>query len=287
MLAQIEARVNAPPAICLFAELDPSRHRARGRVKRGPAPSDEPALNGSSEPLGRQYPKYYLLKGHLSEMLARLGPGQAMPPERALAERFATSRTTVRQALQELAIEGRLVRVHGRGTFASLPKVAQPLQLTSYTEDMRRQGLISSSRLLSVGYVRADQELARRLATRPGARTLRMERLRIASEEPMALETTHLDASRFPGLRRRLARSVSLYALLADEYGAHLAEAEETIETVPARPREAELLHTPVGYPLLRLSRHSWGLSGDPVEFALSLYRGDRYKFVAELHRPD
>jgi GntR family transcriptional regulator len=248
----------------------------------GPAP----ATAGAEEQLSRQYPKYYVVKGHLAEMLALLGPGQALPPERTLAESFATSRTTIRQALRELTIEGRLVRMQGRGTFAALPKVAQPLQLTSYTEDMRRQGLAASSRLLAVGHVNADEELARRLDVRPHARVVRIERLRMAREEPMAIETTHLDASRFPGLAKRLGGSGSLYALLASEYGVHLAAAEETIETVPAPPKEAELLDTTVGYPMLLLSRHSRDASGRPVEFALSFYRGDRYKFVAQLRPP-
>jgi GntR family transcriptional regulator len=248
----------------------------------GPAP----AATGADQQLSRQYPKYYVVKGHVAEMLARLAPGEPLPPERSLAERFSTSRTTIRQALRELTIEGRLVRMHRRGTFAALPKMAQPLLLTSYTEDMRRRGLAPRSRLLSAGYVSADEELTWRLEVRPRARVLRIERLRIAGEEPMAIETTHLDASRFPGLAKRLGDSVSLYALLASEYGVHLAQAEETIETVPAPPKEAELLETTVGYPMLLLSRHSRDASGRPVEFALSFYRGDRYKFVAQLQPP-
>lgn len=240
----------------------------------------------ADEPVGRQYPKYYVVKGHLAEMLAQLGPGEPLPPERALADTFSTSRTTIRQALQELTIEGRLVRMQGRGTFAALPKMAQPLQLTSYTEDMRRQGLPARSRLISVGYVKADDELAERLSMRARSRVLRVERLRIARDEPMAIETTHLEAARFPGLAKKLGDSMSLYALLAEEYGVHLAAAEETIETVPAAPREAEMLHTTIGYPMLLLSRHSRDELGRPVEFALSFYRGDRYKFVAQLRPP-
>ena len=259
----------------------------------------------------KRHPKYYLVKGQLAEMLAELAPGEALPAERALAESFSTSRTTVRQALGELTVEGRLVRLQGRGTFAALPKVAQPLQLTSYTEDMRRQGLTSRSRLLSVTHMRADEDLACRLDVRRGARVLRVERLRLArwpawvafsglasasearppaeamgNDEPMAIETTHLEESRFPGLSKLLGDSVSLYALMAERYGVVLARAEETIETVPAAPREAELLEVAVGCPMLLLSRHSRDASGRPVEWVLSFYRGDRYKLVAQLMPP-
>ena len=78
-------------------------------------------------------------------------PGTPVPPERTLATQFDTSRTTVRQALQELVVEGRLERIQGKGTFVAKPKVAQVLQLTSYTEDMRAQGLEPTSQLLDIG----------------------------------------------------------------------------------------------------------------------------------------
>src|SRR4051812_19774459 len=79
-------------------------------------------------------PKYYRVKQQLLTTIASLGPGSAVPPERELAVEFSTSRTTVRQALTELVVEGRLERIQGRGTFVAKPKVAQILQLTSYTQ---------------------------------------------------------------------------------------------------------------------------------------------------------
>jgi GntR family transcriptional regulator len=231
-------------------------------------------------------PKYYGLKRHLLEMTQTMPPGSPVPPERTLSVDFGTSRTTVRQALQELVVEGRLERIQGKGTFVAKPKVAQALRLTSYTEDMRAQGLEPTSKLLEIGYVVADETLAEKLAIKLRGRVLRIERLRLANGEPMAIETTHLSAQRFPGLRRQLARSNSLYAALSEKFGVTLREAEETIETVPAPPREAHLLGTDVGLPLLLLSRHSIGEDGEPVEFVRSMYRGDRYKFVAHLQRP-
>ena len=96
---------------------------------------------------------------------------------------------------------------------------------------------------------------------------LRIERLRLASGEPMAIETTHLSAKRFPALRRSLVKYTSLYTALAEVYDVRLAEAEETIETSLATPREAGLLGTDVGLPMLMLSRHSLDAEGEPVEW--------------------
>lgn len=253
----------------------------------------QPAGSAGGEPEGAprevrepREPKYWRLKRHLLELTRTLPPGTLVPPERTLSVEFGTSRTTVRQAIQELVVEGRLARVQGKGTFVARPKVAQTLQLTSYTEDMRAQGLAPTSHLIDVGQIGADDALAERLGIRPGNRVLRIERLRLADGEPMAVETTHLATSRFPGLRRQLLRHASLYAALAEAYAVQLAEAEETIETALATPREADLLGTEVGLPLLLLSRHSFDVDGRPVEWVRSLYRGDRYKFVARLRRP-
>ncbi|MFD7706357.1 GntR family transcriptional regulator [Streptomyces sp. NPDC059785] len=231
-------------------------------------------------------PKYYRIKKRLLEMTEDRPPGAPMPAERSLAVEFSTSRTTLRKAVQELVGEGRLDRIQGKGTFVARPKVYRTLHLTSHTEDMQAQGLMPTSRMLGVGYIPADEQLSRLLEVDTGRRVLRIERLRLASGEPMAIETTHLSAERFPALRRKLDKYTSLYTALAEEYGVHPAEADETIETSLANPWEAGLLGTDVGLPMLLLSRHSRDADGRPVEWVRSVYRGSRYKFLATLTRP-
>ena len=239
----------------------------------------------AAPPLAR-LPKYYGVKRQLLELTRTLDPGTALAPERELAARYGTSRTTIRQALAELAVEGRLLRIQGRGTFVAKPKVARVLELTSYTEDMRAQGLDPQSVILDTGYVAAAGELAGRLGIRAGGRVLHIRRLRLAGGEPMSIDSTYLAARRFPGLRRHLRRNPSLYGTLAAQYGTELAEAQETIETVLAGPQDASLLGVDVGFPLLLTSRHSFDADGSPVEWAQSWYRGDRYKLVTRLRRP-
>ncbi|HEV2377391.1 MAG TPA: GntR family transcriptional regulator [Streptosporangiaceae bacterium] len=230
-------------------------------------------------------PKYYQVKRQLLEMTRAMNPGTPVPPERELAQTYATSRTTVRQALAELVIEGRLIRMQGRGTFVAMPKVAQMLELASYTEGMRAQGLDPQTVLLDTEYIAADDELAALLAVRPGSRVLRIHRLRLADGQPMSVDASHLSARRFPGLHRSLERHPSMYEALATDYGVVIAEAQETIETGLADPRDARLLGVDVGMPLLLLARQAFDTEGSPVEWAQSRYRGDRYKLVTRLHR--
>lgn len=231
-------------------------------------------------------PKYYSVKRHLLETISTLPPGSAVPTERELAATLSTSRTTVRQALVDLVAEGRLVRRQGAGTFIAEPKVTWPLHLTSFTEAAAASGFAASTELIAVERVKAEGEVAERLGLRAGAPVVRIERLRLADERPMAVETSHLSAARFPRLTQHIRKWQSLYELLREVYGVSPVQAEELIATAPASPREAALLGTETGAPMLVLARHSRDAGGDPVEWVTSWYRGDRVTFVADLSAP-
>jgi GNAT superfamily N-acetyltransferase len=124
------------------------------------------------------------------------------------------------------------------------------------------------------------------LGLSPKAEVLRIERLRLADGDPIAIEVLYLNADRFDGITAALSDNGSLYQLLSSTYGVELASAEETIEAVIAEGRDAALLKCQSGMPLLMLSRRTLDTSGQPTEFVRSLYRGDRYRFQTGLRRP-
>ena len=228
-------------------------------------------------------PKYYAVKRHLLEFIGSLEPGSAVPTERELSAQLLTSRTTVRQALSELVVEGRLVRRQGSGTYVAEPKITWPLYLGSFTEQVRASGFVPSAMLLATARQAASIELAAQLALPPRAPVYRIERLRLADAWPIAVETSWLPAGRFPGLSRQIRQHGSLYALLAESYGTTLHTAEETIETAPATPREAGPLRVDVGSPMLVVSRQNFDSAGTPVELGRTWFRGDRITLVTHL----
>jgi GntR family transcriptional regulator len=237
----------------------------------------------SAEVQEKAEPKYYVVKRHLLGLLPDFSPGVPLPTERELASLLSTSRSTVRQALTELVTEGRLVRRHGSGTYVAEPKLAWPLQMSSFTQQAASSGLVVESSFIAAERIRATDELAQLLQVSPGAAVHRLERLRKVNGAPMALEQSHLSAARFPGLPRAVRKAGSLYKVLDELWDVTVVGAVETIETAPASPREAGLLETDVGAPMMMLSRHSFDASNQPVEWVRSWYRGDRYKFVATL----
>ena len=228
-------------------------------------------------------PKYYAVKRHLLEFIGSLQPGSPVPTERELATRFETSRTTARQALSELVVEGRLVRRQGSGTYVAEPKITWPLYLASFTEQVEASGFRPSSELLETQRVAATAVLAKQLAVPQRAPVYRIERLRLADNWPVAVESSWLPADRFPGLTRLIRTHGSLHAVLAEHYDTCLKTGEETIQTAPATPREAGPLGIDVGTPMLIVSRQNFDTKGTPVEFGRTWFRSDRVTLVTHL----
>lgn len=231
-------------------------------------------------------PKYYLVKRAILELIADLPPGSPVPTERELAERFDTSRTTVRQAISELVVNGRLERTQGRGTFVAQPKLMQVRPLTSFSQDLAAEGWRPGSRILEVATERATGEVCSHLQVEPGALVHRVERLRTQAEEPIALEIARLPGP-LPGLADELAVRGSLYRTLTDAYGIILDAVEDVVETTLADPMTADLLGVDTGLPLLLVHRTAWDPDGRPVEWTRSLFRGDRFRFVARQRLDD
>lgn len=226
-------------------------------------------------------PKPYLVRTGLDEILAALREGDAFPPERELAVRFGVSRETVRQAVHELLVEGRIER-RGRGTVVSRPKLVQPLSLQSYTEGAQRMGRTPGRLVVTWENITADTEVAVALGIRASSRVMHLERVLLADGARIGLESTYLPLHRFSDLRREFDPTTSLYAAIR-AMGVEFGSAIERIETVLPSPREAGLLETTTAMPMLLLNRRSLDVEGVPIEVVRALYRGDRVAFEATL----
>jgi len=223
------------------------------------------------------------IRERVMELIEALDVGQAIPSERRLCEQLGVSRLTLRAALDDLVREGHLTRRHGSGTYVSRPKIAQPLTLTSFSEDMRRRGMVPGSRTLELAVMPAGARLGRRLQLSPEDQVVRVKRLRLADGEPMALEVLHVPASLVPGLTQADLENRSFYELMEERYGINIASATQTIEPTVTSGEESEALGVPLHSPAFLFERTTLTVSGRPMEFVRSFYRGDRYQLVTEL----
>lgn len=229
-------------------------------------------------------PRYVQLRQRLETGIETgvLPPNSSLPPEREIAEITELSRVTVRKAIQELVREGLIEQRQGSGSFIREPmnRMEQSLShLTSFTEDMARRGMETTSRWLERGVFLATQTEMKSLDLPEGSEVARIYRLREAGGRPMALERASLPLDILPN---PLEVTTSLYQVL-NQRNQRPVRAIQKISAVNIEAAEAELLRVPEGAAGLSIERTSYLIGGRVAELTRSLYRGDAYDFVAEL----
>ena len=221
------------------------------------------------------------VREQLRELIDGRPAGEALPSERTLSERLGVSRPTVRAALDELAVDGLVVRRHGLGTFTSPRQIHQVLPTGG--EPVPPADGDWASEVLEFAVESAGAQLSQRLRVSPGDDVVRALRRRIVEGEPMALEEIRLPATIVPGIGASDFTRGSLYRRLRDGYGVTPASAEQTTEPTVTDSDESRLLGVPLYSPALQFERTTQDRDGRVIEFTRSVYRGDRYRITQHL----
>ncbi|MDR0123685.1 MULTISPECIES: GntR family transcriptional regulator [Bacillus] len=232
-------------------------------------------------------PMYHQIMENLKKQIedGTLAPDTLIPSEREYAERFGISRMTVRQALSNLVNEGYLYRQKGKGTFVSRKKFEQPLQgLTGFTEDMRQRGLKASSHLIDFKKTACPAHLLPVLQLSNNDAVYELKRIRLANDEPMAIETSYMPET-FAGDLTKEHLTGSLYEYMENHTGLAIAHAKQELEANVASEEEAHVLSISTGSPVLSIARTTYFQNDLPFEYVLSVYRGDRYKLIHTMER--
>jgi GntR family transcriptional regulator len=210
-------------------------------------------------------------------------PGDPVPTEVELCERFGISRGTVRRALQTLVDEGLVQRRQGKGSFVVRPRLRQQLtRLMSFTDAMLERGMVPSSRVLGLEVEPATAVKAQFLQIATGAPVIHLSRLRCADGNPVCLESSVMPEALCPGLAKHDLSSVSLIQVLARDYGIILTKTEGWLTPVIAKQEEAALLQVSSGSPLLLLETIVGKQDDVPVLLTRGLWRGDCTRYLVE-----
>lgn len=232
-------------------------------------------------------PLYQQIKALITQRLesGEWKPGELIPSEVELGNRFKVSQGTVRKAIDELAAENLVVRRQGKGTFVATHHETHAqfrfLRLMPDVEGPQR----ADNKIIEVKRMRAPAEVARQLDIKSGDSVIFIKRVKSFNGIPTILEDIWLPGLMFKGLtaERLIEYKGPLYGLFETEFGTRMIRAEEQIRAVSADQESAELLGVALHAPLLSVDRASFTYGDKPVEMRRGLYLTSSYHYQSEL----
>ena len=230
-----------------------------------------------TSPTDRFVPRYYEIEQALRARVAKLSPGDPLPSDAELCEEFGVSRMTARNAMTQLVQAGIVQRIPGRGTFvARQPVHRQAGSLISFSDEMRRRGRRPRSRLLTRRTRAGTGVETVSLGLRSGSEVVELVRLRLADEEPIAIEASAFAPSLAAVLDDADLEDGSLFDTLVG--AGHVPTAgRASLVAEAATATDARHLGIKRGGPLLVERRLIFDQSGRPLELTESRYAADRY----------
>jgi GntR family transcriptional regulator len=231
-------------------------------------------------------PLHMQLANVLREQVIRreLGPNDRLPSERELCQQYGISRITVRQALSELAQAGLVYSSVGKGTYVAEAAYQEELQpLNSFSQDLERRGMQAASQVLEASIIPADDLWSAIFYIPRGAELVRLHRLRLSGDVPIAIQLTHLPHHLCPSLLEYDFSTCSLYEVLRSAYKLRLARSETVLEASLASPQEANLLGLPQPAAILVSTQTTLLDTGIVIEMTRSTFNSERYKLRMHL----
>lgn len=232
-------------------------------------------------------PLYVQIREALRQKIAagEIAVGEQLPGEQDLARLFGVSRMTLRQAIDDLARQGHLRVLHGRGVIVVSRKVRRDYgRLTGFHEDVTARNLQPSSRLLERRVVPAEAEMAENLAIKPGDPVIFFSRLRLADGQVVACNDVHSPAGLCPWLETADLEQQSLYKLY-EAHGITLEWAHQIVEARAATPEQARKLDVDPGSPVMYIERTTYTAGNLPIEWTSAVGLPDLYTLDMTLYR--
>lgn len=203
--------------------------------------------------------------------------------EREICEKYSVSRTTVRQALDELEKEKYIYKVQGKGNFVSSRRMEQELlKVYSFTDETKKLGKKPSSKLLNFEIAEPNDKVLRKLKIGENELVYKISRIRLADDVPMIYEVTYLPYERFLGMTKEMLMESPMYELFKKNFHTNITSAEEAIEGILINKLESIYLDISEGQAGLKVERITYS-NKKVIEYTVSIARGDKFKYRVSL----
>lgn len=232
-----------------------------------------------SEPIWRQIAAE--LEGEIDHGV--YGPGDRLPTEAALAQRFAVNRHTLRRAMSHLQEQGKVRIEQGRGTFVQNDLIDYAIGArTRFSQNVSSANRLPSKTLLRAEQVRADPAVARNLGIRKGAPVILIESVSEVDGKPIGVSTAYFPAKRFDGMIPAFRETLSITeALKACGVADYKRFSTRVTATMPGRQLAAHLQQPPTR-PVLQTESINVDLDGRAIEYGITFFASDRTQLVME-----
>ncbi|GII81831.1 transcriptional regulator [Sphaerisporangium rufum] len=237
-------------------------------------------------------PYYEQLKRLIVQQIDTEGlqPGDLLPSEIELCDRYDVSRTVVRQAIGDLVNEGLLHRMRGKGTFVARPKLREQFieSTLGFFEDMTTRGHKVVSDVLSLDLVEAGSKVAEALSVPEKTLCIELVRLRSVNDETVAFTKSYVNSSSkelLADLRQAELSTTSLYRVLEDNWEMRIESGHRSLEASKAKGMLARLLHIRSGEPVLYIESVGHDGNGKAVEYFQAWHRADRTRLEMNVVR--
>lgn len=234
-------------------------------------------------------PLYKQVKNNIVQSLVdgEWHPGNIMPSEPQMAQRYGVGINTIRAAISELVAANILFRHQGKGTFVSKHATSQGIYRFFNVVRADGQRELPVRQLLSLQVGLADKKTADFLQLTKRRKDAKIYTLLILSRlggRPVGISRITLPFSLFGALSEQKFEdgSVSLYGLYEATYGVSVIRIREMVSAAKARAKTAEALRVPVGDPVLEIRRTAYSFNDRPVELRLTHVDTRHYRYLID-----
>jgi len=247
----------------------------------------DPTFESASPGVPLAGPLYKDVKRQMMEALSRgeWPPGDAIPAERRLSERYGISIGTVRKAIDELVAENILIRQQGRGTFVASHNRDRMLFYFFHVVPLEGPKEYPDVGLLAFSRGKADRAAAEALNLAPGDPVFRIRNLLRLSGRPAIVDDIAVPVARFPTLTEKQfrARPSTIYNLYQEAFGVSVVRTSERLRATVADAEVARLLGVGAGAPLLTIRRIALGYNDVPIEYRVSQVDTGHFEYWSEI----
>ena len=208
-------------------------------------------------------------------------PGDKLPTEKSLSQRFNVNRHTIRNAIATLKEEG-LIRVdRGRGMYVAKSPIRYPIgERVRYNEALKAQGIKASYEKLKAIEIPAQKAIANALEIDIGAKVISIERIGLADDRPISIGSSYFPSELFPNLIKYWESYSSISKLLKEIYKCDHIRRSTTVCARIVRDADARLLQIPANYPILLAQSINCDRDGTIVEYGVTRFSGEMMELI-------